>query len=540
VQAQGPVELSSVPSVSRRRLSAPPPNSNSNPTPDTRTGRSSVTKHVTSATPNADRIGVEDQHNYTRKPSRSISRPPPRNTSAHRRSGLMAREPQVMTESTRDFADFIRSTGPRQDQAVAPVMHPAVRSQSSMPSLRTAQSNGSRTALVAGQDRPRSMTRSAIEAENVPPVPPMPVKTKSSMRPRGATGGGRGHAELIDFIRSGPDEQGQHRISRSVAPFRSTMDSDQLQEIADNINGGKAPNNLRLNTNIADAPGQPSARAASAASNRQNVPVTPRSATPNGASHNAGVAVHPAHSGQPQHLASTRKSSLAPSANSDRKRHRNKDPYAIDTDDDGDDDDLLTALPKNRRPEESLMDFLTNNEPPKDNAPRPLVNGSAAQARNPANKPRQGNIISHSADAAGRTNSMQNGAGPRAGYTPSVRSVQSAHSGVSQARPRQSNGGPRPPLPKAKLEARGAGEASRERDAPPAGAFHQGTNDLADFLKNSGPEDLDSAPAPSINRHSKLSPKAQKKEEEKVKKAGRRRTGLGGLFARASRRKTIA
>merc|ERR1712070_781640 len=64
-----------------------------------------------------------------------------------------------------------------------------------------------------------------------------------------------------------------------------------------------------------------------------------------------------------------------------RKQHRNKDPYAIDYSDE--DEDLLTALPKNNRQEESLADFLRNNEPPEDNAPRPIMNGNSARLRQP-------------------------------------------------------------------------------------------------------------------------------------------------------------
>lgn len=36
-------------------------------------------------------------------------------------------------------------------------------------------------------------------------------------------------SDLIDFVRSGPQmEKQDHRIPRTVAPFRSTMDSDQM------------------------------------------------------------------------------------------------------------------------------------------------------------------------------------------------------------------------------------------------------------------------------------------------------------------------
>jgi len=311
------------------------------------------------------------------------------------------------------------------------------------------------------------------------------------------------------------------------------MDSDQLKEMGDRINDGR-PLDLKLDTNVGSAPSQPSARSVGSTRTAppQRTSATVRSAAPNDAPRSNGANVHPAHSGHPQRLASLNAASLSPGGNDPvRKRHRNKDPYAIDMDDD--DDDLLTALPKNKRQEESLMDFLNNNEPPKDNAPRPLVNGGGAQARSIMNRARTSSFNtpkSPDADPGARMKSMQSTGGPRAGNAPSVRSMQS---GTSQARARPTDAGALPPMPKPKLQARGAGDAAKDKDGGAPGGFKQDTNDLADFLKNSGPpDDPDSAPAPSVARKSKLSPKEQKKAEEKVKKAVGRKGGVSGFFSR--------
>ncbi|KAK5723480.1 hypothetical protein LTR15_005178 [Elasticomyces elasticus] len=496
---RSPVELSSAPSVSRRRATTSP----SADPGDGRTGRSIVSKQATSAgqTPlNKTAAALPDEdderHSRDRENRRSISKPPPRNLSAHRKSGLMAREPRVMTDSTQDFADFIRSTGPSKSQEVKPVINPASMSTTSLHSLRSAHINGasSRPSSAASQDRARSMTRSDMQTENVPPIPPMPMPNKnrrSSLQPRGANGNG----ELIDSIRTGPNENGQNRISRTVAPFRSTMDSDQMQLAGDEINNTKRQS-LKLNTNVGPVQGPPSSK--SQRSSKQ----TPHRAQSRGGLVNGSTSqtVHPAHSGEPQRLAANAPRSPAAEPSSARRRYRNKDPYAIDMEDD--DDDLLTALPKNTRQEESLMDFLNNTEPPKDNAPRPLVNGSGAQGRSTMNRSRVNSVNSlrsAAAEASGRPKTMQNGPGPvRPG---------SAISGT--------------PAPKPKLEARSPGEVGKDKVGGSGfGSFSKqsSTKDLADFLKNSGPEEDKSAPAPQVGRKSKLSPKDAAKAQKKVEK----------------------
>lgn len=158
---------------------------------------------------------------------------------------------------------------------------------------------------------------------------------------------GNTSSELIDFIRNGPPsaQSGEHRIPRTVAPFRTTMDSDDFKDYTPG------------SSNRASANG-----------------VSPSStqgliSAPNG---NRGS--------QPIVLA---KQNLQPPAGGPvRKQRRVKDPYAIDPDDE---DDTLTALPNGDnagsgrrgiqiRKEESLADFLRNTEPPASNAPQPLIN----------------------------------------------------------------------------------------------------------------------------------------------------------------------
>lgn len=125
---------------------------------------------------------------------------------------------------------------------------------------------------------------------------------------------------------------GGHRIPRAVAPFRNTIDSDDLQ--LDN---------------------------------------TTRSfvSTGNGSTPNKSLTSLGSRSGL---LDSNRNKATASGSTTDfdepqpvRKQRRAPDPYAIDDDDD---DALLEELlekeanPKPRREEESLMDFLRNAPPP--------------------------------------------------------------------------------------------------------------------------------------------------------------------------------
>ncbi|KAM0705841.1 hypothetical protein Q7P35_007201 [Cladosporium inversicolor] len=320
-----------------------------------RASRSQSIKDITAVSP-------QQKVESPRERRRSISKPAARNTSTHRRSGLMAREPQVMTASTRDFADFIRSTGPDREQEVK-----RIHTSRSVNSLHSTQTTGRSQSVGAGsvqsEQRTKSMTRSNMVAENIPPVPRMPASETSrgvsrpTLEARSATGAASGNKDLINFIRDGPEEQGSHRISRSVAPFRNTMDSDQFGEMGGDFASsvpsmpstdvnGVSPSHARSTSNT---PVQPTPVHRTISSTSESTPAQ-------------RVAVVP----EPE-----------PEDDFTRKRYRNKDPYALpsdDEDDDDDDEDFLTALPrKNQRPkDESLVDFLRNNEPPANNAPRPI------------------------------------------------------------------------------------------------------------------------------------------------------------------------
>lgn len=193
-----------------------------------------------------------------------------------------------------------------------------------------------------------------------------------------------------------------------------------------------------------------------------------------------------------------------------RKRYRNNDPYALPSDsedeDDDDDDELLTALPRNnnhRPKEESLAEFLRNNEPPADNAPRPIsgpaANANIHKARTSATEPM---TAEPPASRNRTTQSQSNGPQPV---------PQSFSPSNLNSTPR--TGGP-------KLEARGAGAPRQRIPRGNAGARlgaseQSNTGDLADFLRSSGPAEEKSAPPPGIRSRWEDEPVEEPKKEKK-------------------------
>lgn len=155
---------------------------------------------------------------------------------------------------------------------------------------------------------------------------------------------------LADFFRNTTppiDAEGQatqRRISRSVAPFRNTMDSDQFELpegpelVCEQVENNEIPASDLAFLSSAVAP--PDSYQSSFSSSTPLLPSNSKK------QHEYGVA----------------NSVSEPK----RKQYRVKDPYAIDIDELDDDEDmeaLSLILPK-KREEESLMDFLRNVPPP--------------------------------------------------------------------------------------------------------------------------------------------------------------------------------
>ncbi|KAK7755978.1 hypothetical protein SLS62_001920 [Diatrype stigma] len=253
---------------------------------------------------------------------------PMKSRSASTTSASTTRDARTPVDSTQDFAGFIRGTGPQ------------------------GTPNRVRTGSVANarNDSPPVTVARSISSVN--------RSTSSLARARlqareAAVTSSNGSSELIDFIRRGPQDSASNnpRIPRHVAPFRSTMDSDQL--LMSGATGGKAvdavlPNirdSSQASTNVTDASAPSSFNSHSALLNKANKPTA-----------------------------------YAPDNFDDedmvpkRKQRRVRDPYAIDLSDE--DDDLFDeVLPKPKPPkkEESLIDFLNSYEPPPEPESKPAM-----------------------------------------------------------------------------------------------------------------------------------------------------------------------
>ena len=382
----------------------------------------------------------------------------------------LAREPRIESESMRDFADFIRSTGPSPGQEKAP--QPFVNISGN--GLKSP--NGSSTSV----GRKTSTKQPSMRSLDGPSARP-----RVNMEPRSPAGLSTGNDDLIDFIRQGPPNgpEGQPRIPRNVAPFRTTVDSDQF----DNMLGGHA--------NVESAYGSKASTLDSQHSIQTSNSRTGLIASPN--------KVQPAYSNTPQNLSGSMTSSSEPVIT--RTRRRIKDPYAIDLsdedDEDDEDEDQLTALPPSSKQstmtkpsaprQESLMDFLNDEPPPSvssSSKPQPfmLSQETIAAAKARANS-------SNSSLSSSATATRSNGAAPPMGFPSSGGSER-----VQAHKPRV---------------------ATRAPVVQDVRSSRTATSDLADFLRNSGPTEP-VGPPPGVRR-----------EEEKKKSSNMK-------FWRKNREKT--
>jgi hypothetical protein len=320
----------------------------------------------------------------------------------------------------RDFADFIRSTGPKpgQEKPVQPFVSISGNNSTSSLGRKVNNSpNGTRT-MDGPSARPRV-----------------------NMEPRSPAGLTSGNDDLIDFIRQGPPSAntGQPRIPRNVAPFRTTVDSDQFDTMLDG------------HGNVESAYG-------STASTLESKHSTQTINSRTGLIPEPKV-VQPAYSNTPQKLSGNMAANAEPHIT--KTRRRNKDPYAIDFSDD-EDEDQLTALPPSSHPpkqapkQESLMDFLNGMDPPSTSKPQPFMLSEETIAAAKARASASNSTLSSTQTAT------RNGVGSFGAI--------SSTSVASDA--------PRAYKPRLQVRAPAAGDMRSSKSA---------TSDLADFLRNSGP-----------------------------------------------------
>jgi hypothetical protein len=296
--------------------------------------------------------------------SSPVARTPTSPARGLHRSASQARDARIPSDTTSDFASFIRSTGPPGEERGSPLRNAPVQKP-----------------VV----EPTSEPRRGSTASN-----------RARYQPREAVADSRAdNSDLIDFIRQGPPGAGNsHRIPRHVAPFRNTMDSDQFNAAI----GGRA-----IDATI------PEIRYSQASTN-----VTENSMPSMHSSVNSSSALI------------KNKNSPAPTSHAfddemmmpKRKTRRVRDPYAIDFSDEEDDDDLIAPVRAPPKKEESLAEFLRNYEPPPE--PAPVVT-----AKPPKKKASAPSLITRFArgSSSNKESSVTQSAGPS--FTSDSRSLHS-------------------------------------------------------------------------------------------------------------------
>lgn len=247
----------------------------------------------------------------------------------------------------RDFADFIRSTGPESlpSQTIRPAASGTAKKE--RPDSSASQLGPRKLTKAPSLTSPRQIYTSA------PPKPEVaPKRTGSKLQAREATVTyNNATADLADFLRSGPDgTDGLRGAQRSGAHIQSATTSNTY------VNGRQT---VGSGTSVASTQDSfaPSKMTQSSTNSRTGLLDTSNRAQPS--SPDAGR-----NNGAP-----SPRSIKHPPVQA-RKQRRVRDPYAIESDEEN--DETLLAP---EREEESLSDFLRNYTPPPPPASRPLPIG---------------------------------------------------------------------------------------------------------------------------------------------------------------------
>lgn len=364
--------------------------------------RGSVSSRATGEVTSLGRITTAESPKYIPLSPRIAS--PAKGTSSQARDARMA------SDGTREFADFIKSTGPTS----APYQQSPVAE--SFKGNRP-QSNFSISSGASRSNKPRLQAR--------------PAETRGSQT-----------SDLIDFIREGPPQPGAHRIPRTVAPFRSTIDSDDLE--LDSSQNEKDQTRSSLSTRDGSTP------------NKSLTSLGSRTGLLDSRNRSYGQT-------------KATGSKITEDPHPPRKQRRAPDPYAIDYDDD--DDALFEEFMGPTKPprEESLMDFL-RSEPPADfeQTPQPL------NVKPPSSSSSNGGI-----KARFLGNSSSKGPGSKLSMA-SLRSQGNPNNTVDSSQSNYST--------KVGIE--------RKPGAMPSASQRQTeTSALADFLRNTGPPEMPRTPS---------------------------------------------
>ncbi|KAL8646954.1 MAG: hypothetical protein Q9210_005840 [Variospora velana] len=259
------------------------------------------------------------------------------------------RDAYLNAETTRDFADFIRSTGPEEksgisqrDGATSPPASPASKMKPNR-----AMTLGQRS--MSGTSTGKKITKPNPGLSKSPPlVAPTPPSKRSvsKLQAREATYGPTRNEDLLEFLKQGPvdDRDNERRPipgpAASVVPRNPYVASNLRTRISENTrsSGASTQDSSFANQSIRST------------DSRTGLLDSPRA--------------QPSRS--PPHIQRQVPSSGEPSEPA-RKQRRVRDPYAIDIDSDDDKDDYYPGTPKPRPQQESLLDFLQSTAAPATN-----------------------------------------------------------------------------------------------------------------------------------------------------------------------------
>ncbi|KAL8712713.1 MAG: hypothetical protein Q9225_006896, partial [Loekoesia sp. 1 TL-2023] len=299
------------------------------------------------------------------------------------------RDAQLNNETTRDFADFIRSTGPEErpglnqrDGAASPPSSKSRPNKAMIPSQRSI------SAISAG----KKITKPNPGLSKSPPpvasdLPPK--RTISKLQAREATYEPTHNEDLLDFLKQGPlDDRGYEKrplpgpvasvipqnpqVANNLRPRTSDNTRSSVASTQDSSFADKSIRSTNSRTGLLDSPRRPHGGSLSPASPRPS---------------RFEEALQPA-----------------------RKQRRVKDPYAVDIDS-ANDDDNHPGTPKPQRQAESLIDFLNSTPPPGLDNPR--IPSAFDDMPNPSLRKNKTN---------GNT-TMKNASTTRAAATPGIRSA---------------------------------------------------------------------------------------------------------------------
>ncbi|RFN51675.1 hypothetical protein FIE12Z_4051 [Fusarium flagelliforme] len=364
------------------------------------------------------------------------------------RMSAAPRDARVPSESTADFAEFIKSTGPAGD---------------------------SRPTQLRNVSSPNTPGKSSLDGRRV-----SSASNRNRYKPRDAALESRsGSSDLIDFIRQGPPAANSNRIPHNIAPWDTTGATEP--------SGGKA-----VDASIPDI----RYSQASTHGTESSMPSIHSSINSNTALlKNKGPS------------APANKMFDDDDMMPKRKTRRVKDPYAIDfSDEEDEDDEVLLATPKPPvKKEESLAEFLMNCEPPpepvsvpisqkmpKKKASAPSLIGrftrKESQSSNSPTSP-QGNDSRSLSSRAGLRN-----------YIPIQVNVPSGYDKYGQPTGENQNQSRPPPVSSASSGRRVPMKKFEPRDAT---SNVSRTSDLAAFLRTSEPPpEPVIAPSPPVKEES--------------------------------------